>query len=118
VSRLTALGLRICYPELGLQGDGAFARDPEPAMTNQTSAQWWSEIEQNWDELMALFQGCDLAGEVAGMARLKAQRDATIARRRLAAQRRAPERRVRRRSRSWQTLADLRAEQWVHQGSA
>ena len=88
-------------------------------MTIQTSAQWWSEIEQNWDELMALFQGCELGDERAGMERLKTRRDATIARRLLAAQRRAPERRVRRRSRSWQILADLCAEQWVlHQGSA
>jgi hypothetical protein len=88
-------------------------------MTIQTSAQWWSEIEQNWDELMALFQGCELGDERAGMERLKARRDATIARRLQAAQRRAPERRARRRSRSWQTLADLCAEQWVlHQGSA
>ena len=57
--------------------------------------------------------------ERAGMERLKARRDATIARRLLAAQRRAPERRVRRRSRSWQVLADHCAEQWVlDQGSA
>ena len=88
-------------------------------MTIQTSAQWWSEIEQNWDELMALFQGCELGDERAGMERLKARRDATRARRQQAAQRHAPERRARRRSRSWQTLADLCAEQWVlHQGSA
>jgi hypothetical protein len=88
-------------------------------MTIQTSAQWWSEIEQNWDELMALFQGCDLGDELAGIERLKARRDATIARRLLAAQRRTPGRRVRRRSRSCQLLADLCAEQWVlHQGSA
>jgi hypothetical protein len=87
-------------------------------MTIQTSAQWWSEIDQNWDELMALFQGCDLGEERAGLERLKARRDATIARRLLAAQRQAPERRVRRRSRSRQILADLCAEQWVlHQGS-
>ena len=88
-------------------------------MTIQTSAQWWNEIEQNWDELMALFRGCGLGDERAGMERLKAQRDATIARRLLAAQRRAPERRVRQRSRSGQVLADLCAEQWVlHQGRA
>ena len=88
-------------------------------MTIQTSAQWWSEIDQNWDELMALFQGCDLSDELAGMQRLKAQRDAAIARRLLAAQRRAPARQSRRRSRSWQVVADLCAEQWVlHQGSA
>lgn len=88
-------------------------------MTIQTSAQWWSEIEQNWDELMGLFQGCDLRDEVAGIERLKARRDAAIARRLMAAQRHAPERRARRRSRSWQVLADLCAEQWVlHQAVA
>jgi hypothetical protein len=88
-------------------------------MTIQNSAQWWSEIEQNWDELMALFQGCDLNDELAGIERLKARRDAAIARRLLAARRHAPERRVRQRSRSWRVLADLCAEQWVlHQGIA
>lgn len=88
-------------------------------MTIQTSAQWWSEIEQNWDELMGLFQGCDMSDEVAGIERLKARRDAAIARRLVAAQRRAPERRARRRSRSRQVLADLCAEQWVlHQAVA
>jgi hypothetical protein len=88
-------------------------------MTIQTSAQWWSEIEQNWDELMGLLQGCDLRDELAGIERLKARRDAAIARRLVAAQRRAPERRTRRRSHSWQVLADLCAEQWVlHQAVA
>jgi hypothetical protein len=88
-------------------------------MTIQTSAQWWREIEQNWDELMALFQGCELHHEVAGMERLKSRRDAAIARRLLAAQRHAPARRARQRSRSWRILSDLCAEQWVlHQGVA
>jgi hypothetical protein len=88
-------------------------------MTIQTSAQWWSEIEHNWDELMALFQGCDLNDELAGIERLKARRDAAIARRLLAAQRCARIRRERRRSRSRQVLADLCAEQWVlHQAAA
>jgi hypothetical protein len=82
-------------------------------MTIQTSAQWWSEIEQNWDQLMALLQGCELSDELAGIERLKTRRDAAIARRLMAAQRRAPERRARQRSRSWQILADLCAEQWV-----
>jgi hypothetical protein len=82
-------------------------------MTIQTSAQWWSEIEQNWDQLMALLQGCELSDELAGIERLKTRRDAAIARRLMAARRRAPERRARQRSRSWQILADLCAEQWV-----
>jgi hypothetical protein len=82
-------------------------------MTIQTSAQWWSVIEQNWDQLMALLQGCELGDELAGIERLRTRRDAAIARRLMAAQRRAPERRARQRSRSWQILADLCAEQWV-----
>ena len=82
-------------------------------MTIQTSAQWWRLIEQNWDDLVALFRRCGLAQELEGMERLKARRDARIAKRLLAAKKRAPERRVRRQSRSWQILYDLCAEQWV-----
>ena len=55
-------------------------------MTIQSSAQWWRLIEQNWDDLVALFRRCGLAGELEGMERLKARRDARIASRLLAAQ--------------------------------
>ena len=82
-------------------------------MTIQTSAQWWRLMEQNWDDLVALFRRCGLAQELEGMERLKARRDARIAKRLQAAKRRAPERRVRRQSRGWQILFDLCAEQWV-----
>lgn len=82
-------------------------------MTIQTSAQWWRLIEQNWDDLVALFRRCGLAQELEGMERLKARRDARIAKRLLAAKKCAPERRVRQQSRSWQILYDLCAEQWV-----
>lgn len=88
-------------------------------MTIETSAQWWREVEQNWDDLVALFKGCDLSEELAGIERLKARRDARIARRLLAVQKRAPDRRARRQSRSWRLLYDLCAEQWVlHQAIA
>jgi hypothetical protein len=82
-------------------------------MTIQTSAQWWRLIEQNWDDLVALFRRCGLAQELEGMERLKARRDARIAKRLLDAKKCAPERRVRQQSRSWQILNDLCAEQWV-----
>jgi len=82
-------------------------------MTIQTSAQWWRLIEQNWDELVGLFRRCGLAQDLEGMERLKARRDARIAKRLLAVKRCAPERRVRQQSRSWQILFDLCAEQWV-----
>ena len=82
-------------------------------MTIETSAQWWRLIEQNWDDLVALFRRCGLAHDLEGMERLKACRDARIARRLLAAKKRAPDRRVCQQSRSWQILFDLCAEQWV-----
>jgi hypothetical protein len=82
-------------------------------MTIETSAQWWRLIEQNWDDLVALFRRCGLAHDLESMERLKACRDARIARRLLAAKKCAPDRRVREQSRSWQILFDLCAEQWV-----
>jgi hypothetical protein len=88
-------------------------------MAIETSAQWWREMEQNWGDLVTLLQGCELHDEVASLERLKARRDAAIARRLLAAQRHAPARRARERCRGWRTLADLCAEQWVlHQAVA
>jgi hypothetical protein len=56
---------------------------------------------------------CGLAHDLEAMERLKACRDARIARRLLAAKKRAPDWRVRRQHRSWQILFDLCAEQWV-----
>ncbi len=82
-------------------------------MSIQSSAEWWSEIEQNWDELVALFRGCKLDGQIGELERMKKLRDARIARRLLAAKKRAPSRRERRRSYGWQVLFDLCAEQWV-----
>jgi hypothetical protein len=79
----------------------------------ETSAQWWRLIEQNWDDLLALFRRCGLAHDLEVMERLKAHRDARIARRLQAAKKRAPDRRVRQQNRSWQILFDLCAEQWV-----
>jgi hypothetical protein len=79
-------------------------------MTIQTSAEWWRLIEQNWDELRALLERCGLAD---GVERLKARRDAKIARRLQAAKRRAPGRRLNRLSHDWRVLFDLCAEQWV-----
>ena len=88
-------------------------------MTIETSAQWWRLIEQNWEDLVALFRRCGLAHDLERMERLKACRDAGIVRRLLAAKKRAPHRRVRRQNRSWQILFDLCAEQWVlHQSVA
>ena len=82
-------------------------------MRIETSAQWWRLIEQNWDDLVALLRRCGLAHDLEAMERLKACRDARIAKRLLAAKKRAPERRVREQSRSWKILFDLCAEQWV-----
>jgi hypothetical protein len=82
-------------------------------MTIQTSAQWWRVIEQNWDELVALLERCGLADDRVGVERLKARRDARIARRLQAARRYAPERRWSRLGHDWRVLFDLCAEQWV-----
>ena len=82
-------------------------------MRIETSAQWWRLIEQKWDDLVALLRRCGLAHDLEAMERLKARRDARIARRLLAAKQRAPDRRIRRQHRSWQILCDLCAEQWV-----
>jgi hypothetical protein len=82
-------------------------------MTIQTSAQWWRVIEQNWDELVALLERCGLADDRVGVERLKARRDARIARRLQAARRCAPARRPNRLSHDWRVLFDLCAEQWV-----
>jgi hypothetical protein len=82
-------------------------------MTIETSAQWWRLIEQNWDDLVALLRRCGLAHDLERIERLKACRDARIAKRLLAAKKCAPGRRVREQSRSWQILFDLCAEQWV-----
>ena len=81
-------------------------------MTIQTSAQWWRLIEQNWDELVALLERCGL-DDRAGMERLKARRDARIARRLQAARQRAPAGRPGRLGHDWRVLCDLCAEQWV-----
>jgi hypothetical protein len=82
-------------------------------MTIQTSAEWWRLIEQNWDELMALLERYGLANDRAGMERLKARRDARIARRLQAAKPYAPGRRQDRLGHDWRVLFDLCAEQWV-----
>ena len=82
-------------------------------MTIETSAQWWRLIEQNWDDLIALFRRCGLAHDLEAVERLKTCRDARIVRRLVAAKKRAPDRRIREQSRSWQILFDLCAEQWV-----
>lgn len=82
-------------------------------MTIETSADWWRTVERNWDELAALFAGCELDEELSDVERLKRCRDVRIARRLQAARRRAPHRRVRRQHHGWQVLFDLCAEQWV-----
>ena len=82
-------------------------------MTIQTSAEWWHVIEQNWDELILLLERCGLADDRAGVERLKARRDARIARRLQAAKRCAPDRRPARLGHDWRVLFDLCAEQWV-----
>ena len=82
-------------------------------MTIETSAQWWGLIEQNWDELLALLERCGLADDRIGVERLKARRDARIARRLQAARPCAPARRASRLGHDWRVLFDLCAEQWV-----
>ena len=82
-------------------------------MTIDNSADWWRLMDQNWDELVALFERYELGGELTGIERMRKVRDARIARRLLDAKRRAPHRREVRKNRSWQLLFDLCAEQWV-----
>ena len=88
-------------------------------MTIDNSADWWRLMDQNWDELVALFERYELGGELTGIERMRKVRDARIARRLLDAKRRAPHRREVRKNRSWQLLLDLCAEHWVlHQAVA
>lgn len=87
--------------------------------TIETSAEWWRAVEQNWDELVALFKGCALEEQLCDVERLKRSRDVQIARRLQAVRRRAPHRRARRGDGRWEVLFDLCAEQWVlHQAVA
>lgn len=88
-------------------------------MTIDGPPEWCRLVEQDWDDLVALFRRYDLGQDVTGIEQTKRRRDARFARRLIAARRHAPHRREVGTSAGWRLLCDLCDEQPVlHRGAA